>query len=77
MWTRIGFELDSINVEELTFDHPLCSGILDITLEPFQTIPESLCDAFKDPFNKYLLPRNEDIFSTCKQFIENEQKKLI
>ena len=55
MWERIEMELNNINVENLGFDHPICSGVLDIKSEPFINIPESFCDIFKEPFQKYKL----------------------
>ena len=36
MWERIEMELEEINVENLRFDHPICSGVLDIKSEPLQ-----------------------------------------
>ena len=60
-------ELNNINVENLGFDHPICSGVLDIKSEPFINIPESFCDIFKKPFQKYKLEQNQDILDTCNQ----------
>ncbi|CAI2194235.1 14413_t:CDS:2, partial [Funneliformis geosporum] len=39
MWERIEIELEEINVENLRFDHLICSGILDIKSESFTDIP--------------------------------------
>ncbi|CAI2197519.1 9750_t:CDS:2, partial [Funneliformis geosporum] len=41
MWERIETELEEINVEDLGFDHPICSGVLDIKSEPFTNMPGS------------------------------------
>ncbi len=76
MWERIEMELNNINVENLRFDHPICSGVLDIKSEPFINIPESFCDIFKEPFQKYKLEQNQDILDTCKEFIQNEESKI-
>ena len=76
MWERIEMELNNINVENLGFDHPICSGVLDIKSEPFINIPESFCDIFKEPFQKYKLKQNQDILDTCKEFIQNEESKI-
>jgi hypothetical protein len=76
MWERIEMELNNINVENLGFDHPICSGVLDIKSEPFINIPESFCDIFKEPFQKYKLEQNQDILDTCKEFIQNEESKI-
>src|SRR6266542_4452251 len=50
IWERIKMELEQINVENLGFDHPICSGVLDIKSKPFIEMPESLCDIFKEFF---------------------------
>jgi len=50
MWERIETELEEINVENLGFDHLICSGILDIKLELFTNMPGSVSDIFKEPF---------------------------
>ncbi len=76
MWERIEMELNNINVENLGFDHPICSGVLDIKSEPFINIPESFCDIFKKLFQKYKLEQNQDILDTCKEFIQNEESKI-
>ncbi len=69
-------EFNNINVENLGFDHPICSKILDIKSEPFINIPESFCDIFKELFQKYKLEQNQDILDTCKEFIQNEESKI-
>src|SRR3989337_4545025 len=76
MWERIETELEEINVEDLGFDHPICSGVLDIKSEPFTNIPGSVCDIFKEPFQKYKLERNHDVMKACKEFIQNEESKI-
>ena len=43
-------KLNNINVENLGFDHPICSEVLDIKSELFINIPESFCDIFKKLF---------------------------
>ncbi|GES86480.1 hypothetical protein GLOIN_2v1762192 [Rhizophagus clarus] len=76
MWERIEMELNNINVENLGFDHPICSGVLDAKSEPFINIPGSFCDIFKEPFQKYKLEQNHDILDTCEEFIQNEESKI-
>ena len=76
MWERIEVELNNINVENLGFDHLICSGVLDVKLEPFINIPGSFCDIFKEPFQKYKLEQNHDILDTCEEFIQNEESKI-
>jgi hypothetical protein len=55
MWERIETELEEINVKNLGFDHPICSGILNIKLKPFTNMLGSVSDIFKEPFRKYKL----------------------
>ena len=50
MWERIETELEKINVENLGFDHLICSGVLDIKSEPFTDILGLVFDIFKEPF---------------------------
>ena len=69
MWERIEVELNNINVENLGFNHPICSGVLDVKSEPFINIPGSFCDIFKELFQKYKLEQNHDILDTCEEFI--------
>ncbi|CAI2184108.1 2231_t:CDS:2, partial [Funneliformis geosporum] len=76
MWERIGTELEKVNVESLGFDHPIYSRVLDIKSEPFTEMPGSLCDVFKEPFEKYKLNYNGTIMDTCKEFIHNKESKI-
>ncbi|UZO04434.1 uncharacterized protein OCT59_024820 [Rhizophagus irregularis] len=76
MWERIETELREINVEDLSFDHPICSGVLDIKSEPFTNMPGSVCDIFKELFQKYKLEQNHDVMEACKEFIQNEKSKI-
>ena len=69
-------ELKEINVENLGFDHLICSDILDIKSAPFTNTPGSVCDIFKKPFQKYKLEQNHDIMEACKEFIQNEESKI-
>src|SRR5277367_781657 len=61
MWERIMTELEEVNVESLGFDHPICSGVLDIKSEPFTNMPGSVSDIFKEPFRRYKLEQNHDV----------------
>ncbi len=76
MWERIEMELNNVNVENLGFDHPICSGVLDIKSEPFTNIPGSFCDIFKELFQKYKLDQNHVILDTYKDFIQKEESKI-
>ncbi|RGB32596.1 hypothetical protein C1646_762705 [Rhizophagus diaphanus] len=76
MWERIETELEEINVENLGFDHPICSGVLDIKSELITNMPKSISDIFKEPFRKYKLEQNHDIMEACKEFIQNKESKI-
>ena len=39
-------------------------------------MPESLCDIFKEFFEKYKLDYNDIIMDTCKEIIYNEESKI-
>ena len=76
MWEIIETELEEINVENLRFDHPICSGVLDIKSEPFTNMPGSVSDIFKEPFQRYKLEQNHDVMEACKEFIQNEELNI-
>ncbi|PKK57685.1 hypothetical protein RhiirC2_763824 [Rhizophagus irregularis] len=76
MWERIETELEEINVEDLGFDPPICSGVLDIKSKPFTNMPGSVSDIFKEPFQKYKLEQNHDVMEACKEFIQNKESKI-
>ncbi|CAI2185467.1 18624_t:CDS:1, partial [Funneliformis geosporum] len=76
MWERIEIELEEVDIESLGFDHPLCSGVLDVKSEPFTKIPGSFCDIFKEPFEKYKLDYNNMIMDTYREIIYNEELKI-
>ena len=76
MWERIETELEEVDIESLGFDHPLCSGVLDVKSEPFTKMPGSFCDIFKKPFEKYKLDHNNMIMDTCREIIHNEESKI-
>ena len=76
MWERIEIELEEVDVESLGFDHPICSGVLDIRSEPFIEMPVSFCDIFKEPFQEYKLEHSSIILDSCKEFIHNEESKI-
>ena len=60
MWERIGTELEKVDVESLGFDHPICSGVLDIKSEPFIK----------------MLDHNDMIMDTYREIIHNEESKI-
>ncbi|PKK68365.1 hypothetical protein RhiirC2_713430 [Rhizophagus irregularis] len=76
MWERIEMELNNVNVENLGFDHLICSGVLNIKSESFTNISGSFCNIFKEPFQKYKLDQNHVILDTCKDFIQKKESKI-
>jgi len=39
-------------------------------------MPESLCNIFKESFEKYKLDHNNIIIDTCKEIIYNKESKI-
>lgn len=76
LWERIEAELEEVDVESLGFGHPICSGVLDAKSEPFTEMPLSLCDIFREPFQKYKLDHNDFIAETRIESIRNEESKI-
>ncbi|RGB23829.1 hypothetical protein C1646_773944 [Rhizophagus diaphanus] len=76
MWEKIEMELGEIDVENLEFNHPICSDVLDIKSEPFINMLGSVSDIFKEPFRKYKLEQNHDIMEACIEFIQNKELKI-
>ncbi|CAJ0759471.1 24279_t:CDS:2, partial [Entrophospora sp. SA101] len=77
MWGAIERELLKIKVEDLGYDHPLCSGILDDCLTPFTEMSEELHKIFKVSSEKFLLPVYEPLKCVCVNFLEKERKKIL
>src|SRR5947199_4791883 len=69
-------ELEKVDVKSLEFDHSICFRVLDIKSELFTKMPESFCDIFKEPFEKYKLDHNDMILDTCREIIHNEESKI-
>ena len=68
---RLENDLEEINVAQLPYNHPLCSGILDVELKPISDMPESLRNIFEqETKKKYTLPNNDTILQTCEDFIQ-------
>lgn len=71
MWERLGNDLEEIDVAQLPYDHPLCSGILDAESKPISDMPESLRNVFEqDTKKKYTLPSNDVVSRTCEDFFQ-------
>ncbi|CAG8638495.1 6384_t:CDS:2 [Racocetra fulgida] len=75
MWQVVENKLNEINVKKLGYDYPLCSGILDDSLEPFTTIPNIFLDTFKEPSKKFQLPESTELKYICEKFIQKEKEK--
>ena len=71
LWKRLKNDLEEINVAQLPYNHPLCSGILDAESKPIFDMPESLRNIFEHEIKKkYTLPDNDVITQTCKDFFQ-------
>ncbi|CAG8786330.1 16491_t:CDS:1, partial [Dentiscutata erythropus] len=66
MWKNIENELEKIQIEELGYDHPLCSGILDDSSKPFTEEDKKV---FKAPSRKFLIQHDETLKDICKKFV--------
>ncbi len=77
MWRNLHKELNKDEVENLSYDHPLSSGILDTSLKPFinSSISESDCKTFQKPIEKYNINEIESIKQTCAKFVKKTVKK--
>jgi hypothetical protein len=75
MWIEISEELKKVKIAEFPYDHPLCSGILDTSSEPFvnQSMSESTRNTFQKPIEKYNIDENKPIKRTCKNFVKNKR----
>jgi hypothetical protein len=64
-------DLEEIDVAQLPYNHPLCSGILDAESKPISDMPVTLCHIFeRDTKKKYTLPNNDAVLQTCEDFIQ-------
>ncbi|CAG8709033.1 16400_t:CDS:2 [Rhizophagus irregularis] len=71
LWKRLGNDLEEIDVAQLPYNHPLCSGILDAESKPISDMPESLRNIFEqDTKKKYTLPSNDVVSRTCDDFFQ-------
>ena len=56
MWMTVEKRLRKVNVKNLGYAHPLCSGILDDSSEPFKDMLEELCNIFRLLSRKFIIP---------------------
>ena len=83
MWRNLHKELNENEVENLNYDHPLSSEILNISLKPFinLSISESDRKTFQKLIKKYNINEIEFIKQTCVKFmkktIERNHFKLV
>ncbi len=77
MWRNLHKELNKDEVENLSYDHPLSSGILDTNSESFinPSISESDCKTFQKSIKKYNINEVEFIKQTCIKFMKKTIKK--
>lgn len=82
MWKNLSTELSKVKIETYNYDHPLVSGVLDTSSEPFinTSISESDLNTFQKPIKKYNIDDNEKIKQICNKFMieekSNHQVKL-
>ena len=76
MWRAVEDELKSIKVENLGYDHPLCSGILDDCSTPITEIPERSREAFKASSKKYHIRHCKILKNICEDYVLKENKKI-
>ena len=77
MWRNLHKELNENKVENLSYDHPLSSGILDTSSEPFinLSISESDCKTFQKSIEKYNINKVESIKQTYVKFMKKTIKR--
>lgn len=73
MWKTMEGELREVNVENLGYAHPLCSGILDDSSMPFTNMTEELCDIFRSSSRKFIIPTDAKLKATCEEFIREKK----
>lgn len=72
MWEDISKELEKVELNNLRYDHPLCSGILDIELELFPDIDRN---TFQKQAEKYKINDNQNsqnIKKICHDFMKQQ-----
>ncbi|CAG8679285.1 7194_t:CDS:2, partial [Racocetra fulgida] len=71
LWQRLENDLKNVELNKLPYNHPLCSGILDIESSPISDLPETLRDVFeKNTKLKFCMDNNEMLLQTCEEFIQ-------
>lgn len=75
MWKNLSTELDEVRMENFRYDHPLCSGVLDSSSEPFinASISETDLNTFQKPIEKYNIDDDESIKKICNKFMIEEK----
>ncbi|CAG8820883.1 23056_t:CDS:2, partial [Gigaspora margarita] len=75
MWKNIENKLEKIQIEKLGYDHPLCSGILDDSLEPFTALSKEDKNVFKASSRKFLIQHDKTLKDICKKFVLGKTEK--
>jgi len=77
MWSNLHKELNKDEIENLSYDHPLSSGILDTSSEPFinLSISESDHKTFQKLIEKYNINEIESIKQTYVKFVKKTVKR--
>ncbi|CAG8820889.1 28515_t:CDS:2, partial [Gigaspora margarita] len=74
MWEEVEDQLNKIIVEDLSYDHPLCSGILDISSAPFTKISPNARKCFNAVSDKVSIPENKTLKIICENFVRKEKE---
>ena len=72
MWNDVSKELKKVELDNLRYDHPLCSGILDVELELFPDIDRN---TFQKQAEKYKINDNQNsqnIKKICHEFMKEQ-----
>ncbi|CAG8503384.1 14865_t:CDS:2, partial [Dentiscutata heterogama] len=52
LWKRLKNDLKNVDLNQLPYNYPLCSGILDIESSPISDLPKTLCNVFEEKQKK-------------------------
>ncbi|CAJ0753118.1 24447_t:CDS:2, partial [Entrophospora sp. SA101] len=71
LWERLANDLKKIDLTQLPYNHPLCSGIFDIESSPISDLPDSLRNVFEENTKKkFCIDNNEALLQTCEEYIQ-------
>ncbi|CAG8486906.1 9894_t:CDS:2 [Dentiscutata erythropus] len=73
LWEAVKSELNEVDVKDLEYDHPLCSGILDDTSKSLTNISEDFRNIFNASSKKFLIPADETLKNICGNFVKEKE----